>query len=265
MAASITRRRLLAAGAILLPVALLLGGRAAHAEKAPLVAAAASLRFALEEIAADFKRATGQSVRLTFGATGTLALQIQNGAPYELLFAADEISPAKLETSRRTKGARRVFARGALALVVPKGSTIALDGHLKGLGEAVRNGKVKRFAIANPELAPYGAAAKKVLMRTGLWDHLAARIVTGESVGQAAQFVATGAVEAGLVALSLTRAPELSGRLDAVAADEGMYTPLNHALAVMNTAGPIAISFAEYCMGSSAREIFARHGFLAPD
>jgi molybdate transport system substrate-binding protein len=152
-----------------------------------------------------------------------------------------------------------------LALAVPKGSAIALDAELKGLGAAVRAGQVKRLAIANPDIAPYGAAAKAALMKTDLWSALADRIVIGENVGQTAQFVAAGAVEAGLVALSLTRAPELSQRLLSVAVDAKMYAPIRHAMAVMKTAGPVGESFAGYCLGSSARDVFERHGFLPPE
>ena len=258
--AGTTRRWFLAAAAI----AAGFIGHAAHAAEVPVVAAAASLRFVLQDIAADFERATGNSVRLTFGATGTLVAQIENGAPYELLLAADEVSPAKLAAGGLTQEAPQVFARGALALVAPKGSAIALDGALKGLGEAVAQGKIKRVAIANPEVAPYGAAAKAALIKAGLWDKLADRIVTGENVGQATQFVSSGAVEAGLVAASLAKAPELAAKLEAVTVDEGMYTPVNHALAVTETARPVAVEFARYCLGPEAKGVFLRHGFLPP-
>lgn len=259
----ISRRGLL--GLLAVPPALFLAGRDVFAQEVPVVAGAASLRFVLEEIAADFERTSGQSVRLTFGATGTLVAQIQNGAPYAVLLAADDVSTAKLEQSGLTKDAPRVFSRGALALAVPKGSAVALDEELTGLGDAVRGGQVKRFAIANPEIAPYGAAAKTALTKADLWDALEGKIIIGENVGQAAQFVASGAVEAGLIALSLTRAPALSHRLRSVAVDGGMYPPIEHAMAVMKSAGPTGESFAKYCLSPAAQAVFKRHGFLPPE
>jgi molybdate transport system substrate-binding protein len=136
---------------------------AAQATETPTIAAAASLRYALDEIAKRYEKETGKSVKITYGATGNLVHQIEAGAPFQALFAADDESAKKLAKAGKTDGAPVIFARGELSVAAPKGSVVAVDADLKGLKEALATGKVKHVAIANPETAPYGRAAQESL------------------------------------------------------------------------------------------------------
>ncbi len=236
----------------------------ARADEAPIVAAAASLRYALDEMAARFKTETGQSVRITYGATGSLVHQIENGAPYQLFLAADDASVQRLADKGRTEGAPSVFAHGRIALVAPKGSPVAVDGELKGLGAALTAGKVAHFAIANPEVAPYGRAARQALQTADLWSKVEPRLVLGENVGQATQFATTGAAEAGIVAQSLVVSGDAASKLNAALIPEAWHKPINHGMALLKGAGDTARAFAAFVTGEEARAILERHGFAPP-
>jgi molybdate transport system substrate-binding protein len=235
-----------------------------HAEEAPAVAAAASLRPALDEIAKRFATETGQSVRITYGATGSLVHQIENGAPFQILLAADEESVKKLAGAGHTDGAPIIFARGQLSLVAPKGSPVTVDAELNGLKEALAAGKVKHFAIANPDVAPYGRAAREALQKGGLWDQVQPLLVTGENVGQAAQFASSGAAEAGLIAQSLAISAELAPKITAAVVPESWHEPIDHGMALIKGAGPTARAFSDFVGGPKGREVLQSNGFSVP-
>jgi molybdate transport system substrate-binding protein len=254
----LSRRTLLAV------LALALAGVAAlpvRAEEGPPVAAAASLRYALEEIGAAYEKKSGIKPRFTFGATGDLVQQIEKGAPFQLLLAADTKSVKKLASAGLTEGEPSVFAHGQLSLVAPKGSPVKVDSELKGLTEALEAGKVNHFAIANPETAPYGRAAREALQKAGLWEKVQPLLVQGENVGQAAQFTTTGAAEAGMVAQSLAVAGDLAAKVDAVVLPEDMHAPIDHGMAVIKGAGDSAKAFAAFVKGSEASDILKKNGF----
>jgi molybdate transport system substrate-binding protein len=234
-----------------------------RAETAPIVAAAASLRYALDDVAAAFEQETGQRVRFTFGATRSLMHQIENGAPYELFLAADEESVQQLAGKRRTEGAPSVFARGRIALVAPSGSPVSVDGELAGLANALAAGNVDHVAIANPEVAPYGRAAREVLQKAGLWKDLTPRLVSGENVGQAAQFATTGAAQAGLIAYSLAVSVRVAPQVSAALIPEEWHQPINHSMTLLNGAGETARAFAAFLKSEQARAILKRNGFSA--
>jgi molybdate transport system substrate-binding protein len=237
---------------------------AARAEDGPAVAAAASLRPALDAIAKEFEKSSGKSVRITYGATGNLVHQIEAGAPFQALFAADDESVKKLAKGGHTDGNPVVFARGQLALVTPKGGAVAVDSELKGLKEALAAGKVKHFSIANPETAPYGRAARESLTKQGLWEQVQPLLVIGENVGQAAQFVVTGAAEAGLVAQSLAVSGESAQKLDAAVVPESWHEPIDHGMALIKGATPQAQAFADYVRGPEGRKVLESSGFTVP-
>jgi molybdate transport system substrate-binding protein len=237
---------------------------AAAADAGAPVAAAASLRYALDEIAAQFEKKTGQKVRITYGATGNLVQQIEKAAPFQVLFAADDKSVKKLASEALTEGTPVIFARGRISIVAPKGSPVAVDGELKGLGDALAAGKVAHFAIANPDVAPYGVAAREALQKAGLWDKLTGKIVLGENVGQAAQFATTGAAEAGIIAHSLALSAEMAPKITAALIPESWHKPIEHGMAVIKGAGAPAKAFADYVRGSEARAILEKNGFSVP-
>ncbi len=232
---------------------------------APVVAAASDLRFALEEIATGFRRETGQAVRLVFGSTGNLARQIREGAPFELFLAADEVFVRDLAREGLTRDAGTLYAEGRLALAVPASATaLQPDGTLETLRSALARGRLRRFAIANPEHAPYGMRAREALQHAGLWRALQPLLVLGENVAQAAQFALSGSTDGGIIAWSLALSPQLRdrGRFGLIPAR--WHRPLRQRMALLKGAGPVAEAFYVSLQKPSARAILARHGFRLP-
>ncbi|MCP4780272.1 MAG: molybdate ABC transporter substrate-binding protein [Hyphomicrobium sp.] len=238
--------------------------RQVHAESIPVVAAAASMRYAMDDIAATFERRTGQRVRFTYGATRSLMHQIENGAPYELFLAADEESVWRLADKKRTEGTPSVFARGRIAIVAPSGSPVSVDGELTGLTEALAAGDVDHVAIANPEVAPYGRAAREVLQKAGIWEDLGSRLIIGENVGQAAQFVTTGAAQAGIIAYSLVASSKIASLVTVALIPEDWHQPINHSMTLLNGAGETARALAAFLKSEQARAILERNGLSVP-
>lgn len=230
----------------------------------PTVAAAASLRYALEEIAARYTKATGKHVKLTFGATGNLVHQIEAGAPFQVLFAADDKSVKKLAAGGNTDGEPVVFAQGELSVAAAKASLVEIDSELKGLREALAAGKVKSIAIANPETAPYGRAGREGLEASGLLKEADPLIVTGENIGQTATFVSTGAADVGFIARSLAVSKELQPLINSASVNPEWYKPINHGMAVVKGASPDAKAFADFVRGPEGREVLEANGFSVP-
>lgn len=181
---------------ILLPTLLAAALAVVPARAAPpVVAAASDLQFALADIAAAFTRDTGGEVRLAFGSSGNFRTQIAQGAPFEMFLSADEAYVDALAAEGRTVDRGVRYATGRIVLFVPAGSPLKLDPTLADLKAAAMDGRVTRFAIANPEHAPYGRAAREALQRAGAWDALSPRLALGENVSQAAQFATTGSAQ----------------------------------------------------------------------
>ena len=233
----------------------------AAAADAPLVAAASDLRFALDEIAAQFARDTGTSVRIVYGSSGNFRRQIAEGAPFELFMSADEAYVLALAKEGRTVDDGVPYAIGRIALVVPEGSSLRLDPRLQDLAAAAVDGRVRKFAIANPEHAPYGRAAQEALTAAGAWDAIRPRLVLGENVAQAAQFALSPSAQGGIVALSLALAPDVLGSARYVAIPEAMHQPLRQRMALTKRAGSVARGFYEYLQQPAARAVFKRYGF----
>jgi len=238
---------------------------AESAARAPVIAAAASVRFALEDLAQAFYLETGQRLRLSLGSSGNLARQIREGAPYALYLAADPRYVEDLARDGFTRDGGKNYLLGRLAIFVPRRSPLAADGSLADLRAALADGRVKRFAIANPEHAPYGQRAEQTLRRAGLWDAIRERLVLGENVGQAAQFSASGNAEGGIIGLALARAPAVAARGSAAPIPREWHEPLRHRAVLLNSAGPVAQRFFDYLGSAAAREVFRKHGFDLPD
>lgn len=231
----------------------------------PIVAAAASVRFALEDVANTFHRATGQDVRLSFGSSGNLARQAREGAPYELYLGADERYVEELARDGFTRGSGKDYVLGRLAIIVPANSALLPDGSLEDLRAALGDGRLKRFAIANPEHAPYGQRAEQALRHAGIWDAIRERLVLGENVGQATQFTVSGNADGGIIGNALAHAPRVAARSDAALIPREWHAPLRHRAVLLNSAGPVAQQFYDYLTSRDAREVFRRHGFDLPD
>jgi molybdate transport system substrate-binding protein len=236
----------------------------ASAADVPVVAAAANLSFALPEIAAAFERATGRRVKLAFGSSGNLARQIVEGGPYELFLSADEDKVRYVFDKGRAADAGRVYCVGRLALFAPIGSPVTVDPELAGLAAALHAGTVRRVAIANPELAPYGAAARAALEHKSLWQALQGKLAIGENVSQAAQFALTGAVEVAFIPYSIVRAPALQGKGSAALVPETLHDPIRQRMALLSGAGETARVFYAFMDGPEARAILERYGFTVP-
>jgi molybdate transport system substrate-binding protein len=236
---------------------------AAHAAP-PNVAAAADLKFALGEIAANYEKETGKTVKLSFGSSGNFARQIPQGAPFELFLSADEDYILQLAGQGWLRDAGRLYAIGRIALLVPHGSPLLADGELKDLRAALADGRVQRFAIANPEHAPYGRAARAALQHAGLWEMLQGKLVLGENVAQAAQFATSGSAQGGIVAWSLARSPEVAKLGTAALLPESWHPPLRQRMALTRQAGAEASRFYDYLQQPAARAVFERHGFSLP-
>lgn len=248
----------------LLP-ALCLAAWAVSVKAAPLVAAAADLKFALEEVAARFRSERGREVRLVFGSSGNFYRQIRQGGPFGLFFSADEDFVFRLAEAGLTRDRGKLYAVGRIGIFVPPGSPLKADGTLRDLAAALADGRLRKFAIANPEHAPYGRRAEEALRHAGLWEGIRDRLVFGENAAQTAQFVTTGSVEGGIIAYSLARAPALAGAGRFELIPEAFHTPLRQRMVLLKGADAVAVEFYDYMSTQGAREIMRRYGFVLPD
>ena len=234
------------------------------AQSAPAIAAAANVRFALQDISKQFKQQTGHSVRVSYGSSGQLVQQIKHGAPFELFISADQAYVTWLQQQRLTQGTSVTYAIGRLALVKAKNSPLVLDSELSGVTKLLKQHKVSRFAIANPEHAPYGVAAEQVLKRQQLWQQLQPELILGENVAQAAQFALSNATQGAIIALSLAKAPNYQNKVDYVAIDSKLHQPLEQAMILTNRAGKVAKEFFLFLQSSAAQDTLRRYGFDIP-
>jgi molybdate transport system substrate-binding protein len=232
---------------------------------APVIAAASDLQFALVEIAEAFQAETGEPVELTFGSSGNFARQIRQGAPYQMYLSADERFVLDLHADGFTRDDGVLYALGRIVIFAPHGAPLAADGRLDDLAAALGEGRVTRFAIANPEHAPYGMAAEQALRHRSLWEAVAPTLVLGENVSQAAQFAATGNAQGGIIAYSLALAPQVAARGDYDLIPEDWHAPLRQRMALLENAGPVAERFYGYLQTPPARDVLRRFGFELPE
>ena len=244
----------LAAGAMLGPA------EAQEPRSAPVrVAAASDLQFALPDLGIRFERETGQGVDLNFGSSGKLAQQISQGLPADIYLAADESFVFQLADAGLTQGRGDLYALGRLAALVPAASSVALDPALRGLRAAW--GSIRHFAIANPAHAPYGRAAQQALQHVGLWEAAQSKLVLGENISQATQFVTSGAAQAGISALSLVLAPEVVKLARHVVLPADLHEPLRQRMVLLRSARPQAAGFYHFLQTAAARAVLQRYGF----
>ena len=223
------------------------------------IAAAADLQSALQEVAASFRAShPSDKVELVFGASGKLAAQLRNGAPFDLFFSADLAYPRQLHEQGIAASAPKLYAVGHLVLWSLKPELARLP-----LKELPNSPLLRKLAIANPEHAPYGRRAKEALAHEGVWDAMAPKLVLGENIAHTAQFVDSGAADAGIVALSLVMSPAL--------ADKGAWTPIPadwHApleqgfiVTMRAKSNPLAAAFATHMDAPATRAVMKRYGF----
>ena len=227
------------------------------------IAAASDLQFALPDLAAQYEKQTGVKLAITYGSSGNFFAQIQNGAPLDLFFSADSSYPRKLaEAGFADANSLVIYARGLLVIWLPPDSPLDLTA--EGF-RTLLDPRIQKIAIANPSHAPYGRAAIAALRNVGLYDQLKSKLVLGENVSQAAQFVQSGSAQAGLIALSLALSPALiSGKRYELS---GWRYPMIEQSAVVlksSTNKQAAGAFLEFLKTPEARAIFKRYGYMAP-
>jgi molybdate transport system substrate-binding protein len=255
--------RRIALGALLaLPLAA--AAQAQGQTQPPLIAGASDLQFALAEIAAQFRAETGQEVRLSLGSSGNITRQIEQGSPVEMFLSADEAFVFRLAEGGHTRDRGELYAIGRIVLLTPPGSPLRTEAGMEAIRAALEAGQIRRFAIANPEHAPYGRAAEQALRQVGLWDRLAPTLVLGENVSQAAQFALAGGSQGGIVAYSLVLAPAMQGRGAYALLPDSLHEPLRQRMVLTRRAGPVAERFYAYVQSAPAREIMRRYGFVLP-
>jgi len=246
----------------LLVLLFFLGARHAQAQSLR-IAAASDLQFALADLAAQYEKQSGEKLAITFGSSGNFFAQIQNGAPFDLFFSADIAYPQKLiDGGFAESDSRTTYAFGRIVLWLPPDSPLN-PAQLQW--NTLLDARIQKIAIANPDHAPYGRAAVAALQKAGLYEQLKSKLVYGENISQAAQFVESGSAQAGILAMSLTFAPAMkSGKTWEIPRE--LYPPLEQAVVLMKSSSnkPAARAFLAFLQTESARATLARYGFSLP-
>jgi molybdate transport system substrate-binding protein len=228
------------------------------------VAAAADLNFALKELAARYEQKAGVRITLSFGSSGNLYSQIQNGAPFDLFFSADEQYPKKLaDAGLMEPHSLRTYAVGHLVLWAPNNA--GLDPALKKM-DLLLQPAVQHIAIANPQTAPYGRAAMAALEHFGLKERVAGKLVFGENISQTAQFVQSGNAQAGLIALSLALSPPMKEAGGFWELPSDSYPELRQVAGVVSASKrkPTAQAFLDYVTSPEGVKVLQQYGFAVP-
>lgn len=239
----------------LIAAALLAG--TAHADTIS-VAVASNFTAPMQKIAAEFAKDTGHKAELSFGATGKFYAQINHGAPFGVLLAADDTTPAKIASEGKGVAASRfTYAVGQLVLWSKQ------DGYVDAQGAVLKTGKFQHLAIANPKLAPYGLAAEQTLTQLGLLEQIKPKFVQGENIGQTYQFAATGNAELGFVALSQVMEDGKIKSGSAWMVPAAMHEPIRQDAIILNNAKDNAAAKAlmDYLQGDKARAIISAYGY----
>ncbi|NNJ15195.1 molybdate ABC transporter substrate-binding protein [Pseudomonas putida CSV86] len=222
------------------------------------VAVAANFTAPIQAIAKDFEKDTGHSLVAAFGATGQFYAQIKNGAPFEVFLAADDTTPARLESEGATvKGSRFTYAVGTLAL------WSATPGYVDDKGEVLKANRFQHLSIANPKAAPYGLAATQVLDKLKLTEATRGKIVEGQNITQAFQFVSTGNAELGFVALSqIYQDGKLSGGSAWIVPAE-LHDPIRQDAVILEKGkdNPAARALVDYLKGPKAAAVIKSYGY----
>ncbi|QYK01499.1 molybdate ABC transporter substrate-binding protein [Shewanella psychrotolerans] len=244
---------------------MLIGSFSSFAADVPSIAAAANIKFALDKIATNFTQDTGKQVRISYGSSGNFVAQIRHGAPFELFLSADDKYIYQLHKLGVTTTEGELYAIGRLALAAPKSSSLSLDPQLNGLKSLLEKGELNRFAIANPDHAPYGERAREFLQKIGLWQQVHPYLIYGENVSQAAQFALSGSTEGGIVALSLAMAPQFQAAGHYVTLPSELHSPMYQRMVLTEKAGDTAKLFYDYLQQQRSRAVFSEFGFGLPN
>lgn len=249
--------------ALLRIVALLLFVTASVSAQEVRVAAAADLKFAMQDLAAQFEKQTGTKVDVTYGSSGNFFSQMENGAPFDLFFSADIEYPRKLEAAGLAEpGTLYEYAIGRIAIWMPPDAKVDVT-HEEW--KALVDPSVQKIAIANPEHAPYGRAAVAALQKAGIYEQVKAKLVYGENISQAAQFVQSGNAQAGILAMSLAVSPGMKeGKRWEIPTD--MHPAIKQGAIVLKSAKnkEQAGAFLEFAKSEAGRATLAKYEFMFP-
>jgi molybdate transport system substrate-binding protein len=228
------------------------------------VAVAADLKFAMGELAANFEKQTGTRVNVTYGSSGNFFSQIQNGAPFDLFFSADVEYAKKLEAGRLAEpGTLYNYAVGRIVIWMPQGAKVDLSA--QGMN-ALLDAAIQKIAIANPAHAPYGRAAVAAMKKAGIYEKVESKLVYGENISQATQFVQSGNAQAGIIALSLAISPAMkdSGKMWLIPAE--LHPPIEQAAVVVKSSQKkeAATAFLEYIRSAAGKAVMDKYGFTTP-
>lgn len=245
---------------LLLSICLWVAAPAYSAEKIT-IAAAADLKFAMDEIVSGFsKNQPAGEVEVVYGSSGKFHTQIQQGAPFDLFFSADISFPRDLAKAGLAASEVKPYAIGRI--VIWSNNMDATKMTLANLADP----KITKIAIANPKHAPYGKRAEEALKTVGLWDKLQPRLVFGENIAQTAQFVQTGNAQVGIIALALAVNPELANKGGYYLIPDRLHAPLEQGFIITRRAAGNALAkkFADYMATRPVRAIMAKYGFVLP-
>lgn len=235
--------------------------QSAHAGEKITIAAAADIRFALDEIVALFTNAhPADRVETIYGSSGKFQTQIRQGAPFDLYFSADIAYPRKLKEEGLAASEVQPYALGRIVLWSP--SLDAVKMTLVDLADPA----IRKIAIANPKHAPYGKRAEEALKASGMWKKVEARLVYGENIAQTAQFVQSGNAQVGIIALSLALSPALAKQGGYALIPDTLHQPLEQGFIITRRAASnsLAQAFASFMSGNEARAVMSRYGFVLP-
>jgi molybdate transport system substrate-binding protein len=245
---------------VLLVMSMLLLATTAHAEKIT-IAAAADLKFALEEIVTSFNKThVGNVVQAIYGSSGKFQAQIQQDAPYDLFFSADIDYPRELVKQDLAVPEVKPYAVGRIVLWSAEmdARTMTLDN--------LTDPRITKIAIANPKHAPYGKRAEEALRAAGLWDKVQKKLVFGENISQTAQYVQSGNAQVGIIALSLVLNPELSKKGGYYLIPDDLHNALEQGFVITKRGARTSLTkqFADYMHSTPARRIMTKYGFVLP-
>jgi molybdate transport system substrate-binding protein len=225
------------------------------------IAAASDLKYCLEEVVADFRKAhAGDEVGVVYGSSGKFKTQIEQGAPFDLFFSADIAFPRDLLKASLAVGEVHPYATGRLVLW-----SKTIDAKTLKVADLTR-ADIRKIAIANPQHAPYGKRAEEALRAAGIWERVESKLVYGENIAQTAQFAESGNAQVGIIALSMVLGPEMAGKGSYSLVPDGLHEPLEQAFVTTKRAADstLAKAFADYMDSGQTRAVMVRYGFVLP-
>jgi molybdate transport system substrate-binding protein len=239
---------------------LLFGNAALHAKEAIRIAAAADLRYALDDILALYRQShPDANIEVIYGSSGKMTTQIIHGAPYDIFFSADISFPQRLQQQGLTATEPAVYAIGRIVLW-----SNTVDASQLSLQD-LTSSDIRRIAIAQPAHAPYGLRAQEAMQSAGVWEAVQRKLVFGENIAHAAQMTQSGAAQLGIIALSLAKFPEME-KYGYHLIDDALHNPLTQGYVLTRRGGdkPGAVAFAEFMASEAAHQIMVHYGFLMP-